>query len=373
MPLIRPVNFQRQWEVIGTDVLEAVRQVGESGHYILSTRVERFERHLANSMGRQHAVGVGNGLDAIQIALMAYGIQPGDKVLTTPLSAFATTLAILRCGAIPIFVDCDTNGNIDLELCREALASKTDIRFFVPVHLYGNPLDFYKLKQIKIDYTGLTIVEDAAQAYLAVDSDQMVGSIGHATAISFYPTKNLGTVGGDAGAILIDNGEKADVAKCLRNYGQSSQYTHDHIGINSRLDEIHAAVLDSAILPHIPKFTETRRCIAQKYHQALGNRFGARTLKTSPTANPVYHLFPVFIPAEHIEAARNILNQHEIWHGSHYPRTIPDQPCMVKATWESVGTLDVAKRLASEIVTIPIHPYLTTSEINQVCEALTCL
>src|ERR1700686_727635 len=192
-------DFKRQWEVVQDAVIGAVRRVGASGSYILGEEVRRFEEALARLWGVSYAIGVANGMDAIEIGLRCLDVRPGDKVLPTPLSAFATTLAISRAGGIPVFVDVDDLGRIDLGQCRDVLKRNRAIRFLVPVHLYGFPLDLAELAALRDEFE-LQIVEDCAQAIGASASSTGVGTVGQVAATSFYPTKNLGAMG-DGGAL----------------------------------------------------------------------------------------------------------------------------------------------------------------------------
>ena len=193
-------DFKRQWQLVEEAALGAVRRVGASGQYILGEEVEAFEASIARFCGVAHAVGVGNGMDALEISLRCLGLEKGDKVLTTPLSAFATTLAILRSGGFPVFVDVDELGAIDLRQCRQLLEHDDSIRFLVPVHLYGFPMNLHELSRLREDF-GLFIVEDCAQAIGASYAGVPVGTVGQVAATSFYPTKNLGALG-DGGAVL---------------------------------------------------------------------------------------------------------------------------------------------------------------------------
>src|SRR5882724_11169339 len=186
-------DFKRQWEQVEERVLDAVRRVGASGWFILGNEVDAFEKALAELWGVSHAVGTGNGLDALEIALRCLGLQPGEKVLTTPLSAFATTLAILRAGGGPVLVDVDDFGRIDLDQCREVLTKDRSIRFLVPVHLFGFPLPLDELARLRTDFE-LRIVEDCAQSIGASYGGTRAGTIGQIAATSFYPTKNLGAL-----------------------------------------------------------------------------------------------------------------------------------------------------------------------------------
>jgi dTDP-4-amino-4,6-dideoxygalactose transaminase len=355
-------DFERQWQDVEQAVLSAVKRVGASGRYILGPEVERFEQALASTWGLDQAVGVANGMDALEIGLRGLDLDAGQKVLTTPFSAFATTLAILRAGGVPVFVDVDDNGNIDLEQCRDALLRDRSIRFFVPVHLYGNPLDLEKLVGLKRDFD-LVIVEDCAQAIGAKHGGQNVGTVGQAAATSFYPTKNLGALG-DGGALLTNEPRVASRARALRNYGQSDVHVHDELGLNSRLDELHAAVLSDALLPNLQRWTAARRQIAARYLRELQP---IRTIKPAPSAEPVWHLFPIFVDAAERDKTRERLLGGGIASGVHYPRLIPDQPAMqLSVSYEVAIEPSNARRLAASEISLPIHPFLREDETQMV-------
>lgn len=360
--MIRQNDFKRQWQVVEPAVLSAVKRVGASGRYILGQEVERFEQALASTWGLDQAVGVANGMDALEIALRALDLPPGQKVLTTSFSAFATTLAILRAGGVPVFVDVDDNGNIDLEQCREVFSRERSIRFFVPVHLYGNPLDLEKLAGLKRDFD-LVIVEDCAQAIGAKHGGQSVGTVGQAAATSFYPTKNLGALG-DGGALLTNDPRTASRARALRNYGQSDLYLHDELGLNSRLDELHAAVLSDALLPNLERWTEVRRQIAARYLREI---HPIRTIIPAPSAEPVWHLFPIFVePAERDNVRERLLGRG-IASGVHYPRLISEQPAMqLSVSYEVAIEPTNARRLAASELSLPIHPFLREEEVQAI-------
>src|SRR2546423_955350 len=296
-------DFKRQWELVEKAVLEAVRRVGASGWYILGREVEEFEKALAEFWGCTHAIGTGNGLDALEIGLRCLGLQPGEKVLTSPLAAFATTLAILRAGGRPVFADVDDCGGIDLRQCREILTKDRSIGFLVPVHLYGFALPMEELARLKTDFD-LRIVEDSAQSIGASNNGRRAGTVGQVAATSFYPTKNLGALG-DAGAILTNDPVLAEAAKSLRNYGQSSHYVHSALGLNSRLDEIHAAVLRAAFLPNLERWTMTRQQTAAKYFGRI-NHPSIQLLSPDQEMIPVWHLFPVLVR----DGSRDQLQSH---------------------------------------------------------------
>ncbi|MCU1293708.1 MAG: hypothetical protein JWP08_2558, partial [Bryobacterales bacterium] len=242
-------DFRRQWLDIQKDATAAFRSTAESGWYVLGRYVKEFESQLAEFWGLGHAVGVASGLDAIEISLRAVGCQPGDKVLTPPVSAFATTLAIVNLGAIPVFVDTDDYGLVDLDAAEQALRSDASVRFFVPVHLFGHALNLDRLGSLAREF-GLAIVEDCAQSIGAEWRGRATGTAGMSAATSFYPTKNLGGMG-DGGAVLTNDNELANRIAVLRDYGQSAKYQHSVIGYNSRLDELQAALLSRAGLPRL--------------------------------------------------------------------------------------------------------------------------
>src|SRR5258706_6069619 len=255
-----PANdFERQWADTGPDLTRAFQRVMASGWYILGPEVRCLKESLAAFRRIPHAAGVASGLDAIEIALRVLGVQPGDKVWTTPLSAFATTLAIVKLGAVPVFVDTDAHGLIDLALARERLA-KRDIRFFVPVHLYGHSCDLVELARLRDEFS-LGLVEDCAQSIGAAFHGAPLGSVGQFAATSFYPTKNLGALG-DGGAVLTNDAALDAAVRTLRDYGQTGKYHHASIGYNSRLDELQAALMHDAFLPRLSAWIERRRAIA---------------------------------------------------------------------------------------------------------------
>lgn len=359
-------DFVRQWSEIRGDVVAALEAVGASGQYILGPAVRDFETQLARLLGTRHAVGVGNGLDAITIGLRAAGCAPGTWVLTTPLSAFATTLAVMQVGAVPCFLDVDATGLLDLDLVEEALARASGKPFLLPVHLYGRAMDLGRLRAIGDRY-GICIIEDCAQAIGARQGDIAVGTVGTAAALSFYPTKNLGCIG-DGGALLTGDEQLAERARALRNYGQSSRYVHDHLGLNSRLDELQARLLADALLPRLAGWNERRAAIARAYCQGIANP----TLGVPPFAYPgsVWHLYPVLVRHGERAALQAHLAAHGVQSGVHYPRMIPDQEALrAYGRFEILGSLPRARAFAAQEVSLPIHPYLTAAEIDTVVAA----
>ena len=365
--MIRLNDFQRQWEHTARETLAAVAEVGAGGWYILGRHLDEFERSLAAVWRRRYAAGVGSGLDAIEIALRALGCRPGDRVLTTPLSAFATTLAIVKAGGVPVFVDTDCTGHLDLALCREVLQRRPEIRFLLPVHLYGHALDVAALGELRRQFA-LNVVEDCAQAVLAASAGLPAGSAGQAAATSFYPTKNLGALG-DGGAILTDDDRLDRLARVLRDYGQSARYRHDEIGYNSRLDALQAAILHRVHLPHLAAWTHRRREIAARYLAGLQNS-AVQCLPAPPASASVYHLFPLLVSGGRKAEFIAYMRSRGVLCGEHYPVPIPDQRALAGVAAETATPLDHARRIAQSEVSLPIHPYLTDGEIATVIGAV---
>jgi len=360
-------DFKRQWADTRADVLKALASVGESGWYVLGEEVRQFEQALASVWELGHGVGVASGLDALEIALRAAGCRPGDRVLTTPVSAFATTLAILKLGAVPVFADVDDGGQIDLDACDALLRDRPDLRYFVPVHLYGQPLDPDALQALR-ERHDLRIIEDCAQSVLARRGGRATGGAGIAAATSFYPTKNLGALG-DGGALLTNDPAIAEAARTLRDYGQTAKYEHSRIGYNSRLDELHAAVLRRASLPRLAAWTGRRRAIAARYRHEI--RHAKLRLPAVPAgAEPCWHLFPVRVPESARSAFEAWLHDQGVATGRHYPTPIPEQPAMRAAAFEAPAGIERARAFCASQVSLPIHPYLLDDEVGHVVAAV---
>jgi dTDP-4-amino-4,6-dideoxygalactose transaminase len=365
-PTVHLNDFQAQWRSIRSAALSAINSVGDSGRLILGEKVRQFEEALAACAGVKHVIGCGNGLDAIEISLRALGLKQGDRVLTTPLSAFATTLAILRAGGVPVFVDVNNTGLLNLEAAEEILAAQNHrIGFLLPVHLFGHALELQKIAALKKRFA-LQLVEDCAQAISATSQGVPVGTIGDMGALSFYPTKNLGCMG-DGGAVLTSDDRLAAAARALRDYGQTGKYTHAYLGMNSRLDEIQAAILLEALLPRLATFTQRRRHIAGQYRENITSE--ALTIPEAPRgSDSVYHLFPVLVQGNR-ESFREHLRTRSIESAVHYPILIPDQPALRGEKFAVADSLVNARRFANREVSLPIHPYLTDEDIARVIDA----
>jgi dTDP-4-amino-4,6-dideoxygalactose transaminase len=360
-------DFKKQWEDIGEEAIQAFANVGSSGWYILGNEVAEFERALAGQWQLRYAAGVANGLEAIQIALEITGCKAGDRVLTTPLSAFATTLAILRIGATPVFTDVDSFGLIDLDQVEEALESNSGIGYVIPVHLFGHSCDLERLQHL-CERFDITIIEDCAQSIGAKWNGVSTGTIGAVACTSFYPTKNLGALG-DGGAVLTNSEELDKAARRLRDYGQSSKYKHDLIGLNSRLDEVHAAFLSHVALPRLQTWIVQRKKIAEAYLSEINNA-SVRVVGRPEHSDSCWHLFPLLVDPERKQDFRQHLQNRGVQTGEHYPIPIPDQRALEGVRIEIPRKLSRTSLFCQSEVSIPIHPYLTDAEVTGVIEAV---
>jgi dTDP-4-amino-4,6-dideoxygalactose transaminase len=340
-------------------VRAAIDRVIRSGWFVLGPEVEAFEHEFARLSGARHAAGVGTGTDAITLILRALGIGPGDEVITTPLSAAYSALAIMMAGARPVFADIDPE-RLTLDPAAAAAAVTARTRAILPVHLYGQPANVTALAAIAARH-GLALVEDACQAHLATHDGQPVGTLGVAGAFSFYPTKNLGALG-DGGAIVTNDPALGDRVKRLRNGGQTSRYRHEEPGANSRLDELQAAIL-RARLSFLPGWIERRRVIARAYRQRI--RHPAVAIPTEFDPGHVYHLFPV------LSAKRPALQSHLAASGVetlvHYPVPIPRQPALGGM---NPSDCPVAAQICDRVLSLPLYPSLSDGQVNRVIEAV---
>jgi dTDP-3-amino-3,4,6-trideoxy-alpha-D-glucose transaminase len=353
------VPFQSLAVADDRDVRQAIDRVLSSGWFVLGPEVDAFEREFASAAGARAAVGVGSGTDAIALALRGLGIGPGDEVITTAVSAAYTALAIVMAGARPVFADVDPERlTIDPDAIAHAIGPRT--RAIVPVHLYGQAADMDGIAQVAARHN-LAIVEDCCQAHRATARGHPVGTLGAAGAFSFYPTKNLAALG-DGGAIVTNDAALAERLRRLRNGGQRDRYHHDDIGVNSRLDEIQAAVL-RVRLARLTAETARRRAIAARYREGLR---GAHVV-VPPECDPghVYHLFVVRSPA------RGDLQAHCATEGVetliHYPLAVPRQPAFRAL---QPAECPHANRACNEVLSLPLSARLTDEEAETVVRSV---
>jgi dTDP-4-amino-4,6-dideoxygalactose transaminase len=345
-------------------VQRAIQRVLERGWFILGPELEAFEQELATASGTATAVGVGTGTDALALIFRALGIGPGDEVITTPLSAAFGPLAIMMAGARPVFADIDLDRlTIDPDAVAAAITPKTAA--IMPVHLYGQPADMTRLMEIAARHN-LIVVEDAAQAHLATCNGVPVGTMGVAGGLSFYPTKNLGALG-DGGAVITNDRTLADKLKRLRNGGQTKQYRHEEFGVNTRLDEMQAAILRER-LALLPGWTAKRRALATRYYTTLAQTgAGATTIDVPPLFDHghVHHLFPV--RSSQREAVRAHLLSHGVETLIHYPMPITRQAAMASI---DPAVCPVADRVCAEIFSLPLYPALPEAAVDRIASVL---
>jgi dTDP-4-amino-4,6-dideoxygalactose transaminase len=348
---------------VRTEVLAALAHVYDSNWYVLGEEVAQFEQEYSQFHKVAHTVGVGNGLEALTLALRALGLGPGDEVLVPSNTYIATWLAVTHAGATPVPVEPDPlTSNLDPTRLAAALSPRT--RAILPVHLYGQPCCMPDIIEFAARH-GLAVVEDNAQAQGATFDGQLTGSFGAANATSFYPTKNLGALG-DAGAITTNDPALAGQLRRLRNYGAIQKNHHELPGYNSRLDELQAAVL-RVKLRHLPAWTAQRRQIAAWYDAYLAGIPGLQLPTVAAGAAPVWHLYVVHT------ARRNALRQHLAAQGIetlvHYPVPPHRQPAYASLGWPA-GSLPIAESLAATCLSLPLWPGMTEELVAAVAGAV---
>lgn len=352
-------DFKAEPPELREAMLGAVGRVLESGWYVLGNEVSDFEKQWAGMCGVTHGVGVGNGMDAIEIALRALNIGSGDEVITTPMTAFATVLAILRAGATPVLADIDQNtALLSIESAARCITPKT--KAVLLVHLYGQVRQMDAWTNF-CNQHNIVLVEDCAQAHLAKWHGKVAGSFGAAGAYSFYPTKNLGAPG-DAGMLVTHNQAVAERSAKLRNYGQSVRYQHPELGMNSRLDEVHAAML-SERLKWLPEFTERRRQIATAYSAGIDNPLVNQLTQPEEPDAHAYHLY--VITCEQRDALQVHLQQQQVQALIHYPICIHEQvPCLTIK--RDANGLHNSDRHAATCLSLPCHPQMSDADVASV-------
>jgi dTDP-4-amino-4,6-dideoxygalactose transaminase len=356
-------DFKAEPPELRAAMLNAAKRVLDSGWFVLGNEVSEFEKQWANLCGVDYGVGVGNGMDAIEIALRALDIGPGDEVITTPITAFATVLAIVRAGATPVLADIDPQTAL-ISIDSASRCITTNTKAILLVHIYGQvrAMDAWLSFCSK---HGIALVEDCAQAHLASSHGKIAGSFGAAGAYSFYPTKNLGAPG-DAGMLVTSNEGLAERASRLRNYGQSVRYHHPELGMNSRLDEIHAAMLTER-LKWLSEFTDRRRKIANAYREGIRNQQIKLLGAPEEEYSHVYHLF--VITCYQRDALQSHLLQHNVQSLIHYPISVHEQEPCLKIARDPQG-LKNSEHHAATCLSLPCHPQMSDSDVATVIAAL---
>lgn len=357
-----PANtLSPQFELFREEYLEAAGRVLRSGWYVLGKEVEAFEEEFARFTGSRHCVGLASGLDALVLSVRALDIGPGDEVIVPSNTYIASVLGITERGATPVFVEPDEFYNLDPLRIESAITKRT--RAIMPVHLYGQPCDMPSIRTVAEKYK-LFIIEDCAQSHGASVSGRMTGSWGTIGCFSFFPTKNLGAFG-DAGAVVTDSDEIAQRIRLLRNYGSVQKYVHEIEGVNSRLDELQAALL-RVKLRHLPQLRQGRQRIADRYRSAITHpSIGLPRVRDD--VEPVWHQFVV--ASDKRDALQRHLKDAGIGTLIHYP--IP--PHLSRAYSRlgfGKGDFPIAERCADTVLSLPVYDGISPAEIDYVCAAI---
>lgn len=351
-------DFLKEQQEIGIEVNNTIQRVLSSGRYILGEEGTQFENEFAGYIGAKHGVGVNSGSDALYLAVKALGIREGDEVITVAHTMISSVDAITRNGAKPVFADVDpVTYTLDPKQLEAKITAKT--KAILPVHLYGHPVDMAPLMRTAHKH-GLYVIEDACQAHGSMYMGKHVGGIGTVGCFSFYPTKNLGGYG-DGGMVVTDDSVVAEQLRKLRNYGQTQRYYHDFVGINSRLDEIQAAVLRLK-LHYLDRWNERRRKAALLYRELLCEEVNLPVEREY--AHHVFHLHVVRHPQR--DRLQQFLANRGIQTLIHYPVPVHRQ----KAYSYSGAYLPVTERVCQEIISLPINPWINDREIMEVASAI---
>ncbi len=356
------IDLLAQYRALRPEIDQALQTVLQSGQFILGPEVQAFEREAAAFCGTAHAVGVASGTDALELSLRGLGIGPGDEVITTAFSFFATAEAIIAAGAVPVFADIEPSTcNLDPAAVETRLTGNT--KAIMPVHLYGHPCDLEPLQRFATS-RGLILIEDCAQAMGASIGEKRVGSFGAAAALSFYPSKTLGAFG-DGGMVITNDAKLADRVRLMRAHGSTEQYHHLTMGMNSRLDELQAAIL-RVKLRHLDEWSEARRGHAAAYAEAF-QRAGLKQVRLPAErrgARHVYSLYTIRTPKR--DQVQRALTGDKIAAQIAYPRTLPQQPALEAYA----GSYPKAEAAAAEVLSLPMYPELSPEQIERVVDTV---
>lgn len=360
--LLFPNNPKDNYLFHKEEIKEAITRVLNSGRYILGPEVESFENEFASYIGVRFGIGVGSGTEALHLALRAFGIGKDDEVITVSHTAVATVAAIQLCGATPVLVDIDLDTyTINTKQIEQAITKKT--KAIIPVHLYGHPADMEKITKIATKYN-IRIIEDCAQSHGAVYKGRKTGTWGDISAFSFYPTKNLGAIG-DGGIVVTDNKELAERVRLLREYGWRQRYISEISGLNSRLDELQAAIL-RVKLRYLDKENSKRQALALVYNEKLSSSNLILPVCNSDITH-VYHQYVV--RSSKRDTLREFLKKNGIGTLIHYPVPVHQQPAY-KNNIRCVSSLENTERIVKEIISLPIYPELTLEMAIHVADTI---
>ncbi|HTX02112.1 MAG TPA: DegT/DnrJ/EryC1/StrS family aminotransferase [Candidatus Acidoferrales bacterium] len=357
------LDLRSQHQAIRAELLAALESVIDNGQYIIGPNVKAFEDEFARYLGTGHAIGLNSGTDALHLALRALDIGPGDEVITTTFSFIATAEAISIVGATPVFVDIDPRTwQIDAKAIERAITPRT--RAIIPVHLYGSPAPMGEIMRIAREHN-LEVIEDCAQSVAAAIDGKKTGTFGTISAFSFFPSKNLGACG-DGGAIVTDREDLAQRVRALRAHGGRKKYYHEEIGLNSRLDEIQAAVL-RVKLRYLDAWTASRRAIAARYNEGFGASGGIeRPIEESGCYN-VYHQYTIGVAER--DALQAHLRDRGIATAVYYPLPLHVQPAYAMLGGKE-GDMPFAEAAAKAVLSLPVSPDMPASDQDRVIEAV---
>lgn len=356
------VDVVGQYKKIRSEIDEAIHRVLDSGQFILGKEVAEFERSAASYLSVKHAIGCASGTDALQVALMALGIGPGDDVVTTPFTFVATTETIALLGARPVYADIDERTfNIDPARLERAITPKT--RAIIPVHLYGQAADMDPIMAVA-DKHGIPVIEDTAQAMGAEYKGKKVGGRGILGAISFFPSKNLGAFG-DAGMVVTNDDAMAERVRMIIVHGSRVRYHHDILGVNSRLDTIQAAILNVK-LKYLDQWCEARRAAAKRYDTLLDGS-GITVPYEAPYAKHVFHQYTIRLQGR--DAVAQGLHKAGIPHAIYYPIPLHLQAAF-RQPGVGPGAFPVTERMCGEVLSLPMHTELTAEQQSTIIETV---
>jgi dTDP-4-amino-4,6-dideoxygalactose transaminase len=363
--MIRFLDLSAQYRELEAEIQAAIRQVFESSQFVLGQEVAALEEEFADYCSAQHAVGVNSGTSALHLALLAAGIGPGDEVITTPFTFYATVAAIGYVGATAVYADVDpVTFNLDTRQIEAAITERT--KAILPVHLYGRPADMDPLLDIARRHN-LLVIEDAAQAHGAEYRERRVGSIGDLACFSFYPTKNLGAAG-ESGMVTTNNPEYARAVASLRNWGEDRRYHPVLKGYNYRMEGLQAAIL-RVKLRRLESWTETRRGLAAEYHRLLHDS----DVILPQAAADVRHVYCLYtIRSQDRDGLQRGLEAAGIQTAVHYPLPIHLMPAYADARYKA-GDFPVAEACAQSVLSLPLHAHMTVSQVEQVSQQISKL
>ena len=367
---LQMVDLKSQYLRIKPEIDGAIQGVIDSCQFVKGAEIKAFEQELAQYLNVKHVVACGNGTDALQVALMALGLKPGDEVITTDFTFIATVEVIALLGLKPVLADINpATFNIDIESVKRAITPRT--KAIVPVHLFGQCADMEPLLQLAEKH-GLYVVEDTAQGlgaeYRFSDGTvRKAGTIGTIGCTSFFPSKNLGCYG-DGGALFTNNDQLAEQIRCLTNHGMKVRYHHDMIGVNSRLDTIQAAIL-RVKLPHLDEYNCARRTAAEKYNAALSEMSDIETPATAAFTNHIFHQYTLKVKNGRRDALKRHLDEQGIPNMIYYPIPLHRQKAFEPYVTEN-DSFPVSETICGEVLSLPMHTELDDEQIERITAAV---